>query len=47
MSMESFEDARKRMEMYENIALSEQQIRGGKVKDARESLDGLRECYDL
>ena len=38
MSIESYEHMMKQLKMYEDIEVSERQIKEGKVKDARESL---------
>lgn len=42
MSMETFENTISRASMYDSLERSEQQIKDGKVKDARESLSSLR-----
>lgn len=42
MSMESFEDTMKRIKMYEDIEISERQIKEGKVKDAKSVLASMR-----
>ena len=47
MSMESYESQMKRIKMYEDIEVSEAQIKEGKVKDARKSLSSMRERYGL
>ena len=47
MSMESYESQMKRIKMYEDIDASEEQIKEGKVKDARQSLLSMRERYGL
>ena len=47
MSMELFEFMQKRWSMYSDIELSEQQIREGKTKDARNALSAVREKYGL
>ena len=47
MSMEHFETTRKKWEKYSEIELSEEQIKSGKTKDARESLKELRGRYGL
>ena len=47
MSMKVYEDMQKRFEFYRSLEISEQQIREGKVKDARTSLAELRRKYDL
>ena len=47
MSMESFEQSRRKFNMYEDIEFSEKQIKEGKTKDARISLASMRERYGL
>lgn len=47
MSMESFENAMRRLKLYQEIERSEEQIREGKTKDARKSLDSMRSHYGL
>ena len=47
MSMETYENTMKQIKMYEDIAISERQIKEGKVKDARKSLSSMRERYGL
>ena len=47
MSMESYESQMKRIKMYEDIEASEEEIKEGKVKDARKSLSSMRERYGL
>jgi len=47
MSMEIFESTMKRLNMYREIEISEQQIQEGKTKDARASLVSMREKYGL
>ena len=47
MSMETFENSMKLMNIYRNIEISETQIKEGKVKDAKEALDLLKERYEL
>ncbi|MBR6329194.1 MAG: type II toxin-antitoxin system Phd/YefM family antitoxin [Lachnospiraceae bacterium] len=47
MSMELFEATQKKWSVYSDIELSEQQIRDGKTKDAREALSDMREKYGL
>ena len=42
MSRESFEDTMKRIKMYEDIEISERQIKEGKVKDAKSALASMR-----
>jgi prevent-host-death family protein len=43
MSIETFEDTASRLKMYQDLLISEQQIKEGKVKDAKESLSTVRE----
>lgn len=45
--MENHENTMKQIKMYEDIAISERQIKEGKVKDARKSLSSMRERYGL
>ena len=47
MSMESFELVMERIKMYEDVEISENQIRDGKVKDAGSSLLSMRKKYEL
>ena len=47
MSMETFENTISRASMYDSLERSEQQIKDGKVKDARDSLSSLRAKYGL
>lgn len=47
MSMENYENTMKQIKMYEDIVISERQIKEGKVKDARKSLSSMRERYGL
>lgn len=48
MSMETFENTiSSRASMYDSLERSEQQIKDGKVKDAKESLSSLRPKYGL
>ncbi len=47
MSMELFETTRKKWEIYSDIELSEEQIKSGKIKDARKALTSVREKYDI
>jgi PHD/YefM family antitoxin component YafN of YafNO toxin-antitoxin module len=42
MSMELFEEQRKKWEMYSDIELSEEQIAHGKTKNAKDALASLR-----
>ena len=45
--MENHENTMKQIKMYEDIAISERQIKEGKVKDARKSLSSMRERYGI
>ncbi len=47
MSMELFEKTRRKWELYNDIELSEEQIKTGKTKDARKALASVREKYGL
>jgi PHD/YefM family antitoxin component YafN of YafNO toxin-antitoxin module len=47
MSMETFEDVSSRLKMYQSLMNSEQQIKEGKVKDARKSMTTVRDKYGL
>lgn len=47
MSMELYETTRKKWGEYSDIELSEKQIKQGKTKDARKSLEQVREKYGL
>ncbi len=47
MSIESYEHMMKQLKMYEDIEVSERQIKEGKVKDARESLLSIRKRYGI
>jgi PHD/YefM family antitoxin component YafN of YafNO toxin-antitoxin module len=47
MSIETLEATYSRLKMYQSLLLSEQQIKEGKTKDARQSLVGVREKYGL
>ena len=47
MSMELFEEQRKKWEMYSDIELSEEQIAQGKTKNAKEALAAVRAKYGL
>jgi PHD/YefM family antitoxin component YafN of YafNO toxin-antitoxin module len=47
MSMETFEAVSSRLDMYQSLMTSEQQIREGKVKNARESLTNVRKKYGI
>ncbi|MBU4542245.1 MAG: type II toxin-antitoxin system Phd/YefM family antitoxin [Firmicutes bacterium] len=47
MSVELYEMTMKKLNMYHQLELSENQIDTGKTTDARESLDNLRKKYAL
>ena len=47
MSMELFEEQRKKWEMYSDIELSEEQIAQGKTKNAKEALASVKTKYGL
>ena len=47
MSMDVFENMKRRLEMYQELFVSQQQFERGEVKDAYEALEGLRDKYDL
>ena len=47
MSMETFEGVTETLKMYQSLMNSEQQIKEGRVNDARKSLNLVREKYGL
>ena len=47
MSMEAYEEAMKKIDIYRNIEISEEQVKNGQVKDAKKSLENMRAKYDL
>lgn len=47
MSMEIYEKALRRFSVYKDIEISEQQLEGGQIKDARTALAGMRAKYGL
>lgn len=47
MSMETFEGVTETLKMYQSLMNSEQQIKEGRVNDARKSLNSVREKYGL
>ncbi len=47
MSVELYEITMKRLNMYRQLELSENQIDTGKTRDARESLDNLKKKYAI
>jgi PHD/YefM family antitoxin component YafN of YafNO toxin-antitoxin module len=47
MSMELFESTRRKLDMYNDLLISEEQIKAGKTKDARKALAEVKEKYGL
>ena len=47
MSMEAYEETMKKLDIYRNIEISEEQVKNGQVKDAKKSLENLRVKYKL
>jgi len=47
MSMEAYEETMKKLDIYRNIEISEEQVKNGQVKDAKKSLESMRAKYDL
>lgn len=47
MSIETYENTMRQLEMYQQILLSEKQIQESKFKDANQSLKEMRERYGL
>ena len=47
MSMEAYEETMKKLDIYSNIEISEEQVKNGQVKDAKKSLENLRAKYEL
>ena len=47
MSMEAYEETMKKLDMYRNIEISEEQVKKGQVKDAKKSLENMRTKYEL
>ena len=47
MSMEVYEQMVKQLNLYRELEVSELQIKTGKVKDARESLNDMKDKYGL
>ncbi|WP_295096265.1 type II toxin-antitoxin system prevent-host-death family antitoxin [uncultured Catenibacterium sp.] len=47
MSMEAYEETMKKLDIYRNIEISEEQVKNGQVKDAKKSLENLRVKYEL
>ena len=47
MSMETYEETIRRLNVYRELEISEQQIKEGRTKDARSSLSSMRTKYGL
>lgn len=47
MSMESYENTMRKLTIYRDLEMSEQQIENGQVKEARTALAGLRKKYGI
>jgi len=47
MSMETYEEQLRRLELYQELAISEKQLDEGKIKEARAELSELRAKYAL
>lgn len=47
MSMESYENTMRRLTIYRDLEMSEQQIENGQVKEARTALSGLKKKYGI
>jgi hypothetical protein len=47
MSMETYDEQLRRLEFYQELAISEKQFEEEKTKDARASLSDLRAKYAL
>lgn len=47
MSMETYEEQLRRLELYQELAISENQFAEGKAKDARTALSDVRAKYGL
>ena len=47
MSMEAYEETMKKLDIYRNIEISEEQVKNGQVKDAKKSLKNMRAKYEL
>lgn len=46
MSKEHYENIMQKQSMYNDIAISEKQIENGNIKDAKDSLQNIREKYN-
>ena len=47
MSMEIYENTMRQLTMYQDIEISEQQVKNGQTKDARTALTGMRKKYGI
>ncbi len=47
MSMEVYEQTMRKLSIYRDIELSESDVRSGRVADARESLNKIKEKYGI
>ncbi len=47
MSMDTYESLAEKIQMYQSLMVSEQQIKTGETLDAKKSLEALRKKYDL
>lgn len=47
MSIENYESTMRRLAVYRDVELSEQQIETGHVRDARAALAGMRKKYGI
>lgn len=47
MSMDIYEEILQKLHLYRELEISEKQVKEGNVKDARASLQAMREAYDL
>ena len=45
--MDVFENMKRRLELYQELFVSQRQFEKGEVKDAYEALEGLGDKYDL
>ena len=47
MSMEAFEEMHQKEQLYRELEISENDIRGGKIRAAREALSDVRKNYGI
>nr|WP_245304969.1 hypothetical protein [Galactobacillus timonensis] len=47
MSMEAYEEIYQKEQLYRELEISENEIRGGKTREAREALADVRKNYGL